>query len=58
MGLGPSFLGRGGHNGPQHNFAVFAPTAMKFGTVIELDVLYTVHFLFTRIFQNRLCVFQ
>ena len=32
--------GGGGHDGP-YNFLVYAPMIMKFGTDIELDVLYT-----------------
>ena len=31
----------GGHEGPHHNFVVFAPMIMKFGTDVKLDVFYT-----------------
>ena len=31
----------GGHNNPQHNFAVYTPMIIEFGTVMELDLFYT-----------------
>ena len=33
--------GGGGHKGPYHNFVVFVPMIMKFGTGVKLDVFYT-----------------
>ena len=36
----PSALG-GGMRAPHHNFVVIAPMAMKCGTVMKLDVFYT-----------------
>ena len=36
----PSVWG-GGHEGPHHNFVVIAPMSMKFGTLVKLDVFYT-----------------
>ena len=38
----PTVMGRGGHEGPHHNFVVIALMIMKFGTDIKLDVVYTV----------------
>ena len=35
-------MGGGGLRAPHHNFVVVAPMIMKFGTVIKLDVFYTV----------------
>ena len=35
---------RGGglrHDDPHHNFVVYAPVSMKFGTGVELDVFHT-----------------
>ena len=35
-------MGEGGrHDGPHHNSVVIAPMIMKYGTVIKLDVFYT-----------------
>ena len=36
---------------PHHNFVVVAPMIMKFGTVVELDVFYTMA---TKIFLTSL----
>ena len=38
----PSVMVRGGrHEGPHHNFVVIASMIMKIGTVIKLDIFYT-----------------
>ena len=38
----PSVMGgRGGQEGPHHNFVVIAPMITKFGTCVKLDVFYT-----------------
>ena len=43
--LEPSVIGGGGGGGsmraPHHNFVVITPIIMKFGTIIKLDVFYT-----------------
>ena len=34
--------GGGGHESPHHNFVVFAPMIMKFGTGVKFDVFYRI----------------
>ena len=41
MGFLNLHAGRGGHEGPHHNFVVIASIIMKVGTGIKLDVFYT-----------------
>ena len=42
MGLfEPSVMGGGGMRAPHHNFVVLTPIIMKFRTVVNLDVFYT-----------------
>ena len=40
-----------GYEGPHHNFVVIAPMNMKSGTVVKLDVFYT---MVTKIFVTSL----